>query len=52
MIALVSILGLIGRSATQPLINNLTKLAPGPAEQMLNNALHSIQSTRGRRACC
>src|SRR5690349_19637364 len=33
LIALVSILGLIGHSATQPLIQNLDKLAPGPAQK-------------------
>src|SRR2546421_26898 len=32
IIALVSVLGLIGRSATQPLISNLGKVAPGPAK--------------------
>ena len=47
MIALVSILGLIGDSATQPLINNLAKVAPGPAEQIVTNALHNIQSNQG-----
>ena len=31
LIALVSILGLVGHSATQPLIENLGKVAPGPA---------------------
>src|SRR5437764_2977503 len=30
LIALVSILGLIGSSATQPLLNNLSTVAPGP----------------------
>ncbi|HET8672321.1 MAG TPA: YhjD/YihY/BrkB family envelope integrity protein, partial [Thermoleophilaceae bacterium] len=30
LIALLSILGLIGHSATQPLINNLNTVAPGP----------------------
>jgi membrane protein len=31
LIVLVSGLGLIGESATQPLIDNLGKVAPGPA---------------------
>ena len=32
-LALVSILGVVGHSATQPLIDNLGKVAPGPARQ-------------------
>ena len=32
ILALVSVLGLIGQSATQPLINNLGAVAPGPAK--------------------
>src|ERR1700724_721342 len=32
IIALVSILGLVGHSATQPLIEHLGKVAPGPAK--------------------
>ena len=32
LIALVSILGLIGTSATQPLVTNLGTVAPGPAK--------------------
>src|SRR5213080_3640831 len=34
IIALVSVLGLIGKFATQPLIQNLDKLAPGPAQHI------------------
>jgi membrane protein len=47
LIALVSILGLVGHSATQPLINNLDKLAPGPARQIFSSALHNLQHSRG-----
>src|SRR5919199_3263255 len=32
LLALISILGLIGQSATQPLIDNLGSVAPGPAK--------------------
>src|SRR5215212_1267856 len=39
LLALVSILGLIGQSATQPLIDNLGSVAPGPAKQILTSAL-------------
>ncbi len=47
LIALVSILGLIGHSATQPLINNLGKLAPGAARQIFTSAIHNLQHGRG-----
>ncbi|MBV8431384.1 MAG: YihY/virulence factor BrkB family protein [Solirubrobacterales bacterium] len=47
LIALVSILGLVGHSATQPLINNLDKLAPGPARQILGSAITNLQHSRG-----
>lgn len=46
IIALVSILGLVGPSATQPLINNLDKLAPGPAQQIFTGAIHGLQHSR------
>lgn len=47
LIALVSILGLIGHSATQPLIANLSKVAPGPAQQILTSAIHGLERSRG-----
>jgi membrane protein len=47
LIALVSILGLIGQSATKPLLNNLGGFAPGPAHQILDNALHGLTQSRG-----
>ena len=47
ILALVSVLGLIGPSATQPLIQNLSKVAPGPAQQIFTNAIHNIQQSRG-----
>jgi membrane protein len=47
LIVLVSILGLIGRSATQPLIDNLSKVAPGPAKQILTSAIQNVQSSKG-----
>jgi membrane protein len=46
LLAVVSALGLIGHSATQPLLENLTKVAPGPAEQILSNAIKNLQSSR------
>jgi membrane protein len=47
LIALVSVLGLIGTSATQPLLNNLGSFAPGPAHQILQNALQGLTQSRG-----
>src|SRR3954454_11555552 len=47
LIALVSILGLIGHSATQPLLNNLNAVAPGPAKQIFTNAITGLQKSQG-----
>src|SRR3954452_24502139 len=47
IIALVSILGLVGSSATQPLLDNLDKLAPGPAKTILTSAIENLQNSRG-----
>ncbi|HEU0024752.1 MAG TPA: YihY/virulence factor BrkB family protein [Thermoleophilaceae bacterium] len=47
LIVLVSVLGLIGESATQPLIDNLTEVAPGPAQEIFTDAIRNLQSSRG-----
>ena len=47
LIALVSVLGLIGHSATQPLIDNLNTLAPGPARTIFVNAITNLQHSQG-----
>jgi membrane protein len=47
LIVLVSLLGLIGESATQPLIDNLGSVAPGPAREIMTNALENLQGDRG-----
>jgi membrane protein len=47
LMALVSILGLIGPSATQPLITNLGKIAPGAANHIVTKAIENIQHSRG-----
>ncbi|MEA2367723.1 MAG: rane protein, partial [Thermoleophilaceae bacterium] len=47
LIALVSILGLIGTSATQPLIDNLGTVAPGPAKQIFTSAITNLQKSQG-----
>ena len=47
LIALVSVLGLIGDSATDPLLENIRELAPGPARDIATNAIENLQSNRG-----
>jgi membrane protein len=47
LIALVSILGLVGHSATQPLVDNLTKVTPGAARTIFTSAIQNLQSSRG-----
>jgi membrane protein len=47
MIVLVSILGLVGESATQPLIDNLGSVAPGPAKEIFTNAIENLQGDQG-----
>ncbi len=47
LLALVSVLGVIGPSATQPLLDNLSTVAPGPAKEILTNALTSLESNQG-----
>jgi len=47
LLALVSVLGLIGSSAIQPLIDNLGAVAPGPAKDILSSALKNLQKSQG-----
>jgi membrane protein len=47
LIVLVSILGLVGESATQPLIDNLGKVAPGPAKEIFTSAIKNLQGSQG-----
>jgi membrane protein len=47
IIALVSIIGLIGPTATQPLLDNLAKLTPGPANDILSGAVKQVAAGRG-----
>jgi membrane protein len=47
LIVLVSILGLVGDSATQPLIDNLGTVAPGPAKEIFTNAIKNLQGDQG-----
>jgi membrane protein len=47
LLALVSVLGLVGDSATQPLIDNLGKVAPGPAKDIFTSAITNLQKSQG-----
>jgi membrane protein len=47
LLALVSVLGLIGPSATQPLIDNISAVAPGPAKQIVTSAIQNLQKNSG-----
>jgi len=47
LIVLVSILGLVGEPATQPLIDNLGTVAPGPAKDIFTNAIKNLQGSQG-----
>jgi membrane protein len=47
LLALVSVLGLVGDSATQPLIDNVGKLAPGPAKDIATSAIQNLQKSQG-----
>jgi membrane protein len=47
LIVIVSLLGLIGHSVTQPLISSLSTVAPGSAKSIFVHAIDNIQSHRG-----
>jgi membrane protein len=47
LLALVSLLGLFGQSATQPLIDNVGTVAPGPAKDIVTNAIQNLQKSQG-----
>ena len=47
LIVLVSVLGLIGDSATDPLLENLGEVAPGPAQDIFTSAIENLQGSQG-----
>jgi membrane protein len=47
LLALVSILGLVGASATEPLLENLNEVAPGPAQEILTTAIQNLEESQG-----
>jgi membrane protein len=47
LLALVSLLGLFGQSATQSILDNLSSIAPGPAKDILTQAITNLQRSQG-----
>ncbi|MEU0073556.1 YihY/virulence factor BrkB family protein [Streptomyces sp. NPDC006332] len=47
LLALVSLLGVVGQSATQQVLDNIQKLAPGAAQDILRNAVERMQGNAG-----
>ena len=47
LLVLVSLLGLVGQSATQPLIDNISTVAPGAAQEIVTNAISNLQRSQG-----
>ncbi|MFI7499220.1 YihY/virulence factor BrkB family protein [Streptomyces sp. NPDC049687] len=47
LLALVSVLGIVGQSATQAVLDNIQKLAPGAAQDILRNAVRQMQGNAG-----
>ena len=46
LLALVSVLGLLGQGSIQPLIDNLRDFAPGPARDILTTVLENLQNSQ------
>ncbi|MFE6175303.1 YihY/virulence factor BrkB family protein [Streptomyces sp. NPDC056464] len=47
LLALVSLLGIVGQSATQAVLDNIEKLAPGAAQDILRSAVQQMQGNAG-----
>ena len=47
LLALVAVLGVIGDSVTQPLIDNVRQIAPGAAQEIFTDAITNLQSNQG-----
>ena len=46
LLALISILGLLGSGSTQPLIDNIGGVAPGPAKDIITAAIENLQKSQ------
>src|SRR5919107_5005310 len=47
LLVLVALLGLFGQSATQPLLDNVGTVAPGPAKDIVTSAIQNLQKSQG-----
>lgn len=47
LLVLVSLLGIAGKSATQSVLDNLTKLTPGSARDIITDAVTQLQASSG-----
>jgi membrane protein len=47
IIALISVIGLVGHSLTQTLLDNVDKVAPGPAKEIFTSAIKNVASSKG-----
>jgi membrane protein len=47
LLVLISLVGLAGQSATQTLIDNMSAIAPGPATDILTQAVQNLQKSQG-----
>ena len=47
LLVVVSVIGLIGESATDTLIENLEEVAPGPAQEIFTNAIRNLEGAGG-----
>jgi membrane protein len=47
LLVLVSILGLVGQSATDPLVENIGKFAPGAAKDIVTSAIENLEKSQG-----
>jgi membrane protein len=47
LLALVSVLGMLGNSSINPLIDNVDGLAPGPVRDLLTSSLRRLQDNQG-----
>jgi membrane protein len=47
LLALISLLGIFGSSATQPLLDNISTIAPGPAKDIVTQAIQNLQKSQG-----
>ena len=46
LLVLVSILGLVGQSATEPLVENVGEFAPGAAKEIVTSAIEDLQKSQ------